>query len=258
MNIVIVGLGKIGFTLTKYLAEGNHDVTVIDSNAKVVESVVEDADVMGISGTGASYDVLMEAGAHKAKLFIAVTGSDEMNILSCLIAKKMGAEHTYSDTPGSIHGKSFLQSTEHPYCSNPGKCQREQPHQKKDELRCQLINQQQPVTVKDGKNNVIVGYVIRPVNGQTVLTIIQQIQRQTFIKPQIPGEIPECKAEKQGGKNINSTLFQQKLKQRDFLLLHVLFLELFHHQIPGTTRCSFAGVHRIRSGNPPGNIRKLR
>ena len=107
MNIVIVGLGKIGTTLTKYLAEGNHDVTVIDSNAKVVEAVVDEADVMGISGTGASYDVLMEAGANKAKLFIAMTGSDEMNILSCLIAKKMGAEHTIARVRNPEYSKQL-------------------------------------------------------------------------------------------------------------------------------------------------------
>ncbi len=107
MNIVIVGLGKIGTTLTKYLAEGNHDVTVIDSNAKVVEAVVDEADVMGISGTGASYDVLMEAGANKAKLFIAMTGSDEMNILSCLIAKKMGAKHTIARVRNPEYSKQL-------------------------------------------------------------------------------------------------------------------------------------------------------
>lgn len=94
MNVVIVGLGKIGATITEYLANTGHNITVIDNNAKVIEQVVNDADVMGICGNGASYTVQLEAGVNKAKLFIAVTASDELNILSCLIAKKAGAENT--------------------------------------------------------------------------------------------------------------------------------------------------------------------
>jgi len=80
MKIIIVGDGKVGMTLTEYLAQEGHDIMVIDRNPKVIDSVENAFDVMGISGNGANYDVLIEAGAEKADLLIAATSSDELNI----------------------------------------------------------------------------------------------------------------------------------------------------------------------------------
>lgn len=94
MKIIIVGDGKVGMTLTEYLACEGYDVMVIDNNPKIVQNVVNTYDVMGISGNGANYDVLIEAGAARADLLIAATSSDEVNILSCLMAKKIGTRHT--------------------------------------------------------------------------------------------------------------------------------------------------------------------
>ncbi len=94
MRIVIVGDGKVGATLVEHLSQEEHDVVVIDRNAKIIEQLVNSFDVMGICGNGASYEVLTEAGVEDAKLFIAATSSDELNILSCLVAKKIGAENT--------------------------------------------------------------------------------------------------------------------------------------------------------------------
>ena len=94
MKIIIVGDGKVGATLTEHLSKEGHDVVVIDQDPQVVEEMVNQYDVMGISGNGASYSVLMEAGANKANLLIAATSSDELNILSCMVSKKIGARHT--------------------------------------------------------------------------------------------------------------------------------------------------------------------
>lgn len=94
MKIIIVGDGKVGMTLTEYLAQEGYDVAVIDNDQKVVENVTNLYDVMAISGNGANYNVLVEAGAEKADLLIAATSSDEVNILSCLMAKKIGTKHT--------------------------------------------------------------------------------------------------------------------------------------------------------------------
>lgn len=94
MNIIIVGLGKIGTTMTKQLVAEGHDVTVIDIKHDTVVSTVDACDVMGICGNGASREILEEAGTAKAKLIIAATPSDELNILSCLMAKRMGTENT--------------------------------------------------------------------------------------------------------------------------------------------------------------------
>lgn len=94
MNIVIVGLGKIGKKILESLSEEKHNITVMDNNRSVVESVVGIYDVMGICGNATDYLKLGEAGVKTADLFIAVTNFDEINMLSCFLAKKMGAKRT--------------------------------------------------------------------------------------------------------------------------------------------------------------------
>lgn len=94
MKIVIVGDGKVGATLVEHLSNEGHDIVVIDRNPKVIEQMVNSFDVMGICGNGASYELQVEAGVGDSDLFIAATSSDELNILSCLMAKKAGSKHT--------------------------------------------------------------------------------------------------------------------------------------------------------------------
>ena len=90
MSIIIVGCGKVGHTLTERLVREGHDITVVDTSERVIRDTTEVFDVMGIRGNGASLSVLMEAGLQKADLIIAVTGSDELNLLCCTIARKAG------------------------------------------------------------------------------------------------------------------------------------------------------------------------
>ena len=90
LNIIIVGGGKVGVTLVEQLAQEGHDITIIDQNAKVVESITNTYDAMGVIGNGASYSTQMEAGIENADLFIAVTNSDELNLLCCTVAKRAG------------------------------------------------------------------------------------------------------------------------------------------------------------------------
>jgi len=94
LKIVIVGDGKVGQALTGRLAEEGHDLVVIDSSPEALRTSVEVHDVMGISGNGASYAVQKEAGVEDADLLIAATSGDELNLLCCLVAKKLGARHT--------------------------------------------------------------------------------------------------------------------------------------------------------------------
>lgn len=94
MNIIIVGCGKVGATLAEQLDREGHDIIVIDNKASALESVTNFMDVMGIVGNGASFNVLQEADIDKADLLIAVTGSDELNLLCCLIGRKAGKCHT--------------------------------------------------------------------------------------------------------------------------------------------------------------------
>ena len=81
MQIIIVGCGKVGRTLAEQLQEEESDITLIDVSANVINSLQDDIDAMGIVGNGASINTLMEAGVNKADILIAVTGSDEMNLL---------------------------------------------------------------------------------------------------------------------------------------------------------------------------------
>ena len=93
MKIIIVGAGKVGTALTQQLSAGNK-VTVIDENPQLIENIINIYDVMAVCGNGASYDVQKEAEVDKAELLIATTSSDEINILACLVAKKLGVKHT--------------------------------------------------------------------------------------------------------------------------------------------------------------------
>lgn len=88
MDIIIVGCGKVGRVLSEQLNEAGNNITVVDINAGRVNDVAERYDVMGVVGNGAMHATLQDAGIEKADLLIAVTGSDERNLLCCLIAKK--------------------------------------------------------------------------------------------------------------------------------------------------------------------------
>lgn len=90
MDIIIVGCGKVGKTLVEQLCTTGSDITVIDIRAERVQEISDRFDVAGVCGNGATHSVLMEAGINHADLLIAVTGSDERNLLCCLIAKKAG------------------------------------------------------------------------------------------------------------------------------------------------------------------------
>ncbi len=89
LNIIIVGCGKVGTTLVQRLCEEGHDITVIDKDSAVIQTICETHDVLGIIGNGASYNVQMEAGIENVDLLIAVTESDELNLLCCTVAKKV-------------------------------------------------------------------------------------------------------------------------------------------------------------------------
>ena len=90
MRIILVGGGKVGTALARQLSEEDHSVTVIDTNKARVEHLSESYDVMGIVGNGSSITTLSEAGIEEADVFIAVTGSDELNLLCCMFREEGG------------------------------------------------------------------------------------------------------------------------------------------------------------------------
>lgn len=94
MNIIVAGSGKIGTEVVSALVNEGHNVTVVDNDLQVIEEITNVYDVMCVCGNGADCEALKEARVDVCDVFVAVTGSDEMNMLACFVAKKMGAGHT--------------------------------------------------------------------------------------------------------------------------------------------------------------------
>ena len=107
MHIIIVGCGKVGRTLAEQLQEEEIDLTLIDTVEKTINDVTEDIDAMGIVGNGASINTLMEAGISTADILIAVTASDELNLLCCLIAQKTGSCQTIARVRNPIYSQEI-------------------------------------------------------------------------------------------------------------------------------------------------------
>ena len=94
MKIIVVGDGKVGFAIAKQLNQEGHDITVVENKANVLSSTMNQLDIVGVQGNGASLDTLLEARVPSSDLLIAATSTDEVNVICCLLAKKLGARHT--------------------------------------------------------------------------------------------------------------------------------------------------------------------
>lgn len=94
MNIILIGGGKIGITILESLVSEGHNVVVVDNSPQVINQINNMYDVMCVCGNGVDWETLQEAGSDKTNLLVAVTGSDEFNMLCCFMAKKIGIPHT--------------------------------------------------------------------------------------------------------------------------------------------------------------------
>ncbi len=122
MKIIIVGGGKVGYTLAQQLTIEEHDVILIDNNPVVLSHADETLDIMCIRGNGASAEILKEANINGADLLIAVTDGDELNMICCVIGKKLGAKHTVArirNTDYSNEYKMLKQELELDMVINP-------------------------------------------------------------------------------------------------------------------------------------------
>ena len=113
MKIIVVGCGKIGQSIIASLLSEGHDVVALDKSQEIIEQVTNIYDVMGVCGIGTDCEVLTEAGANKADIFIAVTGSDELNMLSCYLAKTLGAENTIARIRNREYNEKSLGFLQH-------------------------------------------------------------------------------------------------------------------------------------------------
>lgn len=108
MKVIVAGCGKVGKTIIASMVKENHDVVAMDTNPKVVSAVNNEYDVMSLCGNATSYDDLKEAGAGGCDIFIAVTSSDELNMLACFAAKRMGAKYTVARIREAEYNKKSL------------------------------------------------------------------------------------------------------------------------------------------------------
>ena len=108
MKIVVIGCGTIGKTVIKHVSKEGHSIIAIDDDKKVIEELIEKFDILGIVGNGASLDIQEEARTKDADLVVAVTSSDETNILACLVAKRLGAKSTIA----RVRNPEYLRQTE--------------------------------------------------------------------------------------------------------------------------------------------------
>lgn len=108
MNIIVVGLGKVGEKIVELLVrEEEHNITAVDVKNTVLRDVVNTYDVIGVTGSGASIEVLNEAGVENADILIAATGSDEINLLTCFIARKVSGCKTIARVRNPEYGKEL-------------------------------------------------------------------------------------------------------------------------------------------------------
>ena len=107
MNVIIVGCGKVGRTIAEQLQQEDIDLTLVDTNESKINDLSDDIDALGIVGNGASINTLMEAGIENAHILIAVTGSDELNLLCCLIAQKAGSCHTIARVRNPVYSQEI-------------------------------------------------------------------------------------------------------------------------------------------------------
>ena len=94
MKIIIIGTGKVGFSLAEQLLNEKHDITIVDTQDSALHRATDALDIMSVKGNGVSTDTLREAGAEDADLLVAATNSDEVNMVCCLTAKHLGAKYT--------------------------------------------------------------------------------------------------------------------------------------------------------------------
>ena len=107
MKIVIIGDGKVGYKLAKQLSSEKYDIILIDNNEEKLRKSIERMDVFCVVGEGGSVEVQQRADVPHADLVIACTSSDECNMLSCLIARRLGARHTIARVRNPIYYKQI-------------------------------------------------------------------------------------------------------------------------------------------------------
>ncbi|KWZ82594.1 TrkA protein, partial [Anaerococcus hydrogenalis] len=116
MKIVIIGAGKVGYTLAQRLTEEDHDVILVDENSERIDLIRSYLEAMLMVGNGANPGLLMDIGMEDTELFVAVTDRDEVNLLSCYVAKQLGATQTIA----RVRAKEYILQNNNPALASLG------------------------------------------------------------------------------------------------------------------------------------------
>lgn len=194
LQIIIVGAGKVGLTLVEQLSQEGHDITIIDQKASRIAEISELYDVMTMVGNGASYTTQKEAGIKEADLIIAVTDSDELNLLCCTIAKQFSdcaaiarvRNPDYSREVGYLREKLGLALIINPELEAAKEIARILYLPTALEINSFAHNQAEMVKIKIPQNNILDGITIAQL-GQTVTNDILICAVERDGKVTIPG-----------------------------------------------------------------------
>jgi trk system potassium uptake protein TrkA len=107
MYIVIVGAGRVGLNLASFLISDGHDVTIIESSDNLCSNAMHELDAMIICGNGTDKKILEEANVADADVFVAATGNDEANLLSCILVKKYKTSKIIARVSDPTHEEVF-------------------------------------------------------------------------------------------------------------------------------------------------------
>lgn len=216
MRIVVIGDGKVGNAIIQHVSREGHQVVVVDKNPNVVEDIVNRYDVMGICGNGASYQILKEADAGRAHVVIAVTASDETNMLSCVLAKKLGAKSTIARVRSYEYNdqvKNIMRDLEINMVINPEK-------ETADDI-IKVVNFPEALRVDsfaDGKVDLVEFYIPEnsPLIGETLISMHQKYQVKVLVCAVQRGEevyIPNGTFEFKAKDKIHVTAKRANIKQ---------------------------------------------
>ena len=114
MYIIIAGAGVVGFHIDSLLAEGKHEVTIVEPSEEVVDSIRRQLDVKTILGNAATPRILREAEINRANLIVAATNNDETNMLICFLAKELGAGMTVARVRNPEYSGYFITTAKSP------------------------------------------------------------------------------------------------------------------------------------------------
>ncbi len=185
LHIIIVGCGKVGNTLTEQLVREGHDITLIDKDADKISMSTGLYDVMGVVGNGASFNIQNEAGIEGADLLIAVTDSDELNLLCCTVAKRAAdcaaiarvRDPDYSRESGYLQEKLGLAMIINPELEAAREASRILALPKALEVNAFAHGQAELIKIKVGQESTLCDTPVMSIGKKTKDTLICAVER---------------------------------------------------------------------------------